>query len=178
LLAGGFLAWFFKVPVWVIVTVGVLLAASLITWYVWRSRANRARMLRLNDLHALSHRDLEFHVAAVIDALPGWRAEATQGSNDQGADVIASGPRGVRVVVQVKHYSSGVGNKAVQEIVASKAFYKASEAVVFTSGPGYTRQAQELARANGVRLWGADELFQLQKLAQRRQKPNPALLPV
>lgn len=113
----------------------------------------------------------------MVAALPGWKAEATRGSADQGVDVIATAPGGTGVAVQVKHYRSNVGNKAMQEIVASKAFYRCIHAVVITSGPGYTRAAYELARANAVRLWTADDLFQLQALAQQGKAPPRDLLP-
>ena len=112
-----------------------------------------------------------------MGALPGWKAEATRSSSDQDADVIATSPSGVKIAVQVKHYRSPVGNKAVQEIVASKAFYRAEHAVVVTSGPGYTRSALELARANNFRLWQASDLFALQVLAEQQQKPDPRILP-
>lgn len=141
------------------------------------AKKRRSRTLALSDLHSLSHRDLEHHVAAVLSALPGWQAEATRSSSDQGADVIATSPKKVRVAVQVKHYRNNVGNKAVQEIVAAKALYRSTEAVVFTSGPGYTRAAQELARANGVKLWGPDDLFRLQAVAAQKQTPPRELLP-
>lgn len=156
---------------------GSLCMGGLAFLQIATAKKRRARTLALSDLRALSHRDLEHHVAAVLNALPGWRAEATRGSGDQGADVIAVSPGKVRIAIQVKHYTNNVGNKAVQEIVAAKALYRSTEAVVFTSGPGYTRAAQELARANGVKLWGPDELFRLQALAAQKQTPPRELLP-
>ncbi|WP_293914102.1 restriction endonuclease [Deinococcus sp.] len=150
----------------------------MITLLLRQQRLSRARTLALTDLRCLSHRDLELHVAAVLDALPGWRAQATRGSSDQGADVIATSPTQVIVAIQVKHYPQrNVGNKAVQEIVASKAIYRASEAVVFTSGPGYTASARELAKANGVRLWTPRDLFELQAKAQSDPPLRTDLLP-
>ena len=125
----------------------------------------------------LSPREFELRVAALLSALPGWYAQATRGSADQGADVLASGPGGVRVAVQVKRYRAAVGNGAVQEIVASKALYGCAHAVVVTSGPGYTRAARQLAQANGVRLWQARELSELQRCAERGLPPPPGLLP-
>ncbi|WP_420596071.1 restriction endonuclease [Deinococcus sp.] len=116
-------------------------------------------------------------MAAVIDALPGWKAYATQGGGDQGADVIATSPKGTVLAVQVKHYRSNVGNKAVQEIVASKAIYRALEAAVFTSGPGYTASARELAKANAVRLWTPDDLLAMQAQAQKSQAFGANSLP-
>lgn len=162
---------------WPFLIIG-LLASGLFIWYkVNAARRKRQAALRLQDLQALTPRELELHVATVVGSLPGWKAEATRSSSDQGADVIATSPAGVKIAVQVKHYRSAVGNKAVQEIVASKAYYKAEHAVVVTSGPGYTRSALELARANNVRLWQASDLFALQVLAEQQQKPDPRILP-
>jgi HJR/Mrr/RecB family endonuclease len=160
-----------------LILLGSLAMFGLAYLNISQGKKKRARTLALGDLRALSHRDLEHHVADVIAALPGWKAEATRGSGDQGADVIATSPKNVRIAIQVKHYTSTVGNKAVQEIVAAKAFYRSTEAVVFTSGPGYTRAAHELARANGVKLWIPEDLFQLQTVASQKQKPPRELLP-
>ncbi|MFB9992028.1 restriction endonuclease [Deinococcus oregonensis] len=168
--------WYSSAPL--LVGAGVIGLGGAVWHQVNSAKRRRARTLALQDLQSLSHRQFELHVAAVIAALPGWQAEATRGSSDQGADVIAISPQRVRVAVQVKHYpTNNVGNKAVQEIVASKAIYRCSEAVVVTSGPGYTRAAVELARANGVKLWGPDDLFRLQTQASAKQAAPRELLP-
>ncbi|MFC4455142.1 restriction endonuclease [Deinococcus sonorensis] len=172
-----FLALGWGIPVWSLVLID-LLVLGLIGWAVlaWQSR-KRAAALAVADLRALSPRELELHVATVIDTLPGWTAKANRGTADQGADVIAVSPGGVRVAVQVKQYSNPVGNKAVQEVVASKAFYQATAAVVVTAGPGFTRAAQQLAQANNVKLWQPDDLLNLQQLAHAKRLPPPLLLP-
>lgn len=162
---------------WQIFVLLAVIAAAALAVAVLAARGRRTRALALRDLQSLTPRELELHVARVLGALPGWRAEATRGSADQGADVIATGPGGVKVAVQVKKYSHPVGNKAVQEIVASKAFYRCAHAVVVTSGPGYTKAARELARANSVPLWGPDDLFRLQELAAQGKAPPHDLLP-
>lgn len=158
---------------------GWLFLAGLIglpfSWVAFQRR--KSRTLKLRDLQLLTPRELEVHVARVLDALPGWSAHATQGSSDQGADVIATTPDGKKVAVQVKHYRNNVGNKAVQEIVASKALYKCEHAVVFTSGPGYTKAAIELARANKVPLWGPADLFRIQEVAEQGGTMPRELLP-
>jgi len=104
-------------------------------------------------------RELELHVAWVLNGLQGWKAEATRSNADQGADVIATGPNRQRLAIQVKRYRQNVGNDAVQAVVASKALYKCTGAVVVTSGPGFTRAARELAEANAVKLWGPGDLL-------------------
>jgi restriction system protein len=45
-----------------------------------------------------------------------------------------------------------VGVRAVQEVAAAKAHYRADKAAVIASGD-YTDQAVQLARSNGVELW-------------------------
>lgn len=74
-------------------------------------------------------------------------------SNDQGADVIVEWKdnQGVpqKMVVQCKHYKDLVGNKAVQEITAAKALYKANIAMIVTTS-AFSQPAEELAKANGV----------------------------
>lgn len=162
---------------WPLIAV-IAVGAIVIAIKVQQQQSRRQKALALADLHALNPRGLELHVAQVISALPGWTATANRGSADQGADVIATGPKGRKVDVQVKHYpNSNVGNKAVQEIVASKAIYRCAHAVVVTSGPGYTRAAQDLARANRVVLWHPDDLLWLQELAKAGQTPPQTLLP-
>ncbi|MFK7603513.1 restriction endonuclease [Deinococcus sp. SM5_A1] len=161
---------------WLPLIAVIIVGALAITIKVQQQQSRKQKALA--DLHALNPRGLELHVAQVIGALPGWTVSANRGSSDQGADVIASGPKGRRVAVQVKHYpNSNVGNKAVQEIVASKAIYKCVHAVVVTSGPGYTRAAKELAQANGVLLRHAADLLRLQELAKAGQASPRELLP-
>jgi len=93
----------------------------------------------------------------------GWEAEPTQGSGDQGLDVIAT-KNGCRVGIQCKLYSSNVGNKAVQEINAAKSHFGLDKVAVLTNA-GYTKSARELAQTCDVRLLSHydiprfDELF-------------------
>ena len=77
-----------------------LLAAGLFIWYkVNAAQRKRQAALKLRDLQALSPRELELHVATVVASLPGWKAEATRSSLDQGADVIATSSAGVKIAV-------------------------------------------------------------------------------
>ena len=89
----------------------------------------------------------------------GYIVEHTQLSNDQGADLIIE-KNGERIVVQAKHYSTPVGNKAVQEVVASKAFYNnATHAIVITNNT-FTPSAIKLAEANAVTLINGEDINQ------------------
>lgn len=139
---------------WALIALEIVLVIVLARYYGPRARARR---LLAREVEALNPYEFEAYVAAAF-VERGWKARATKGSGDQGADVVAESPAGVRFVVQVKKYRKAVGNKAVQEIVAAKAMYRATQAIVVTSGPGYTRAAEELAQVNDVALWGLDDL--------------------
>ena len=86
----------------------------------------------------------------------GWSARATSKSLDQGVDVIAE-KEGITVVIQCKLYNKPVGNKAVQEIIAGRDFYKADYAAV-VSNSTYTISARQLAQNCNVLLLNIDEL--------------------
>ena len=88
----------------------------------------------------------------VAEALEGygWEAEITRGSGDQGIDVLAR-KDGKSVGLQCKLYSNAVGNKAVQEAHAGKAYHNVEAVGVLTNAP-FTASARELAQATGVHL--------------------------
>jgi len=79
---------------------------------------------------------------------------------DQGADVLIMNGSNIKTIIQCKFYSSPVGNKAVQEIVAAKGLYAQNRDVnlLVVSNNGFTDAAIQLAKANGVRLVDGKEL--------------------
>jgi restriction system protein len=95
----------------------------------------------------------------------GWDARLTRTTGDQGVDVIAE-INGLRVVLQCKLYSGSVGNSAIQEIVAGKAYERADRCVVVTNSR-YTPAAEQLAATNRVLLLHYSELPLLETLLQR-----------
>lgn len=118
----------------------------------------RRHSLKDLDISRLTPYEFEAYCARLLkDA--GWSARATQGSGDQGIDVIGERD-GVKAVFQVKMYSSPVGNKAVQEVIAGKAFASADLAYV-VSNTGYTPSAKDLANKSGVKLLHYSELSRL-----------------
>lgn len=86
----------------------------------------------------------------------GHQVEHTKLAGDQGADLVIS-KFGERTVVQAKRYSNKVPNKAIQEVVAAIAHYKADKGMVVTTS-GFTRSAIELARSNNVELIDRNKL--------------------
>jgi restriction system protein len=96
------------------------------------------------------------HFCAQIAHRVGWNARVTQGSGDQGIDVIANNSTH-KVVLQCKKHTHPVGNKAVQEIVAGKHFENADFAAV-VSNARFTPAARQLASSAGVALLHHTEL--------------------
>ncbi|CAN5300205.1 hypothetical protein BH20ACI1_BH20ACI1_16210 [soil metagenome] len=91
----------------------------------------------------------------------GYEVEPTKLSGDQGADLVVV-KFGEKTVIQAKCYSGKVGNKAIQEILASMSLYKAQKGSVITNNY-YTPAAFELADANNIKLIDRDSLEQLIK---------------
>ena len=89
----------------------------------------------------------------------GYEIEPTRLSGDQGADLVVV-KFGEKTVIQAKCYSGKVGNKAVQEILASMSLYQAQKGSIVTNNY-YTRAAFELADANDIELIDRDGLEKL-----------------
>ena len=111
------------------------------------------------DVANLSPVAFEAYCAWVLNE-NGWQANTTKSSGDQGIDVIATKGK-FKAVFQCKKYTSPVGNKAVQEVIAGKTFASADLAFV-VSNTQYTRSAVELAHKAGVHLIHYSELLDLQ----------------
>ncbi|WP_414629867.1 restriction endonuclease [Bacillus pseudomycoides] len=92
----------------------------------------------------------EVYLKALFREL-GYHPEVTKRSCDYGVDVVLKGKN--RIVIQAKRYGvkNRVGIRAVQEVYAGKAYYKADEAWIVTNN-AYTKQAEELAKACNVKL--------------------------
>lgn len=88
-----------------------------------------------------------------------WKAKATQGSSDQGVDVIAT-KNNITLVAQCKRFKKPVGNKAVQEIVAGMKYYQANKGAVIAPN-GFTKSAAKLAEANQILLIHHSEILQI-----------------
>jgi restriction system protein len=110
------------------------------------------------DVDRLRPIDFEIYCASRLKK-GGWTANLTKASGDQGIDIIAERD-GIKLVVQVKRSSSPVGNKAVQEAIAGKAFINANAACV-VSNAEFTPAAKELANVAGVKLLHHSELTRL-----------------
>lgn len=81
----------------------------------------------------------------------GYRVARVGGRGDFGADLLLDSPGG-RTIVQAKRWADVVRHGAIQEAVAAKAHYGATDAMVVTSST-FSQHAIALAGSNGVELW-------------------------
>lgn len=112
----------------------------------------------IDKLDSITGYEFEYFLKNLFKKM-GYEVKNTSLSNDQGADLIVS-KFGDRVSVQAKRYSGGVGNKAIQEVVASIKHYKVDRGVVITTSY-FTQQAINLAKSNNVELINRQELKNL-----------------
>ena len=110
---------------------------------------NGVRVDVYKDYLGLTPREFENFVGYVFKS-KGYHVESINHTKDQGADIVMS-RRDEKVCVQVKRYGGSVGNKAVQEVVASLPYYNADRGIVVTTGR-FTEAAKTLASVNEVEL--------------------------
>jgi restriction endonuclease Mrr len=107
------------------------------------------------DIQRMDGLDFEVVVANLFNA-KGYDARVTNGSGDQGADVVAEKDF-EKIVIQAKRYKGKVSNSAVQEVVASMKHYNADRGLVITNSE-FTSSARELASSNDKQLWNGRKL--------------------
>lgn len=116
-------------------------------------------VISFSDVNKLSGQDYEQYCGKILNDM-GWKVQLTNKTNDQGVDIIGKFEDKV-CCFQCKRYSNPVGNKAVQEIFAGKAFYNGTHAIV-VSNAGFTKSAETLASSLGVILISDNELKNLE----------------
>ena len=97
-----------------------------------------------------------------------YSVEKTQGSGDQGIDIIAY-KGGYTYGIQCKRHKSKIGNKAVQEVFAGKMYYNCDKVAVLTNN-FFTKSAISLAKKTGVELWDRRKLLELINIAIKQNK--------
>lgn len=136
---------------------GVLLGLAVVGLTIVGRRLLRRRReialqhAGLGELEPMNGEQFEELLQAKFRA-QGYRVTLTPNGADFGADLLLE-RGGTKTAVQAKHWRTRkVGVRAVQEIAAAKAHYRADKAAVIASGD-YTDQAIQLARSNGIELW-------------------------
>jgi restriction system protein len=113
---------------------------------------------RIYDIDTMTGTQFEYFLNLAYSR-QGYKVQGTKVTGDYGADlVLTKGEK--KIVVQAKRYSKRVGLKAIQEVVSSIAYYKATEGWAVTNNE-FTAAAIELARSNGIRLVERDELIEM-----------------
>lgn len=103
----------------------------------------------VEDIEILTPEQFEMYCSDLLRRC-NWQSRVTRRTGDQGVDIVATFG-GVRAVFQCKKYSQPVGNAAVQEVTAGKAFEQADVAAVVTNST-YTPAAKQLAGMANVHL--------------------------
>lgn len=112
-----------------------------------------------NQYDYMEGHDFEYFCAELLKKNGFSNVEVTQGSGDQGIDILAN-KDGIKYGIQCKCYSSDIGNKAVQEVFSGKTFYNCHVGVVLTNRY-FTSSAKELAEKSGVLLWDRNKLNEM-----------------
>jgi len=110
----------------------------------------------MNKIDKMNGHEFEYFCADILKKNHFIDVEVTQGSGDHGIDLLAE-KDGITYAIQCKRYSSNIGNAAVQQAHTGKSLYHKDIAVVLTNRY-FTAQAQEEAKALGVKLWDRDKL--------------------
>jgi len=104
------------------------------------------------------------HACAAILEKCGWSVSMTRATGDQGVDLLAKKEDAI-VAIQCKNTAQPVGNTAVQEVFAGRAYYEATAAVV-VSRVGFTPSAIQLANRLAVFLVDSATLVDLDRHLQ------------
>ena len=107
-------------------------------------------MKQVNESERNTGREYEFRVADYLRNQGFKSVKVTSGSGDYGVDVVAT-KNGEKYAVQCKYYSQPVTQHAVREVLAGKAMYDCTKAMVVTNST-FTNSTKDLAKANDVTL--------------------------
>lgn len=154
--------WF----VWCILGGAILVIAvkSIIRWWLASSHEESSP-----DFDRMSGEEFEAYLADLFLG-SGYQVFLTQKSHDYGADLILEREKR-RIVVQAKRQRDHVGVIAVQQVVAAKAMYACTEAMVVTNTM-YTQPAWNLAQVNQVELWDRQALLRAIETRQAQQRAD------
>lgn len=108
--------------------------------------------------------DFEYFCADLLRYNGFSKVKVTSGSGDFGVDILCNYGSD-SYAIQCKCYSHTIGNKAVQEVVSGKIYYKCQKAVVMTNNY-FSAAAEETARLTNVDLWDRHRLIEMLRIAK------------
>lgn len=137
--------------------IGLLI--SMIFLFARKKKYNdKVRKSKIYDVDTMTGTQFEYFLK-LLYVRQGYKVETTKVTGDFGADLVMTKDN-KKIVVQVKRYNKRVGIKAVQEVVSSIAFYKATEGWAVTNSE-FTDAAIELAKSNRIKLIEREELINM-----------------
>lgn len=149
-------AWWGDAVLWLGFALGALLPVSLWVAYegFWLPRGSR-----LEGLLAITPREFEHAVAAMMVPLGYTDVRVTGGADDYGVDVLCRDPDGALVAIQCKQYSPGrtVSSSEVQKFIGGMQIREAQRGIIVTTA-SFSGPARDLARKQDIRLIGGEEL--------------------
>jgi len=142
---------------WGIVSIIAIVLTPIL--YKVFSHFHHSRIVKLSNIHTVDGLTGEEFEQFLLDffTMQGYSVKKTKQTRDHGANLILNAP-GQCIVVQAKRVRGKVSNSAVQEVVATKPIYNATDAWVVTNSY-FTDPAKELAKANNVVLWDRTRLI-------------------
>lgn len=122
--------------------------------YLNKSFCELSAQQTLLQIDNMEGHQFEYWCADLLTQLGFHDVVVTQGSGDQGVDVLAS-REGLKYAIQCKCYTSNLGNTPIQEIYTGKTIYGCHVGAVMTN-VRFTAGGQQAAQATGVLLWDRD----------------------
>lgn len=148
-----------------VIAAGVLAGIGIGIVFAFQSaKHEKLKRSGIYEVDNMDGRKFEHYLGTLFQT-QGFRVQVTPESGDYGADLVIE-KDGTRIVVQAKRYKNNVGVKAVQEVKAAIAHYKAHTAWVVTNS-GFTEAAEKLAKSNDIRLIGRRELVGMMSVSTR-----------
>lgn len=128
---------------------------------IYRPPSSRVTYTGISDVDGMDGHTFEHWCAELLKKNGFVNVEVTQGSGDQGVDILAV-KDGIKYAIQCKCYSSDLGNKPVQEVNTGRAIYHCQIGAVMTNRY-FTAGGKEAAEATGILLWDRDNLEEMLK---------------
>jgi len=97
-----------------------------------KSREARLRALDIASVDNMDGISFEYYVAWLLKHKDFTEVMVTKGSNDYGADIIAT-KDDKKYSIQVKRYSSNISRRAISDAVGAKDYYGCNAAMVITN---------------------------------------------
>lgn len=108
------------------------------------------KSMALSDIDTMSGHEFEEFLVDLFTRL-GYRVERRKKSHEQGLDLLLE-RHGEKIACQVKRHKKPVGNRAIQEVISARDYYRCQRALVITNST-FTLPAKQLAQRCNVELW-------------------------